>query len=206
VKYLTVLFVVLLTGCSSNNQLTPTQQMQIIEANQQTKTFEISCEAGCKVAYKDPRDQVQLPQQTNGYDVARQAISTVGGIVTTVAPWAAVGAIAVQGINKAGDHTTGSNNTATTTTTTTTTSTDSTHTPTVVNQPAPVVVNQPAPVVVTQPAPVVVNQPAPVVVTQPAPTIVNPVVVNQPTPLVVDPVIVTQPEPIVVTQPTTTTP
>lgn len=46
---------------------------------------------------------------------------------------------------------------------------DSTHTPTVVTQPAPVIVTQPAPVIVTQPAPVVVTQPAPVIVTQPAP-------------------------------------
>ena len=167
--YMYISMVALLAGCSSNNQLTPTQQMQVIEANQKQKTFEISCTQGCTASYKDPRDVVHLPQQTNGYDVAKQAINTVGSVVTTVAPWAAVGAIAVQGINKAGDHTTGSNNTATTTTT----STDSTHTPTVVNQPTPVVVNQPAPTVVTQPAPVIVNQPAPIVVTQPEPIIVT---------------------------------
>jgi hypothetical protein len=57
---------------------------------------------------------------------------------------------------------------AVTTTTTTTTDnsvrTDSTHTPTVVNQPAPLVVTQPAPITVTQPAPLVVTQPAPLVV------------------------------------------
>ncbi len=148
--------VVMLGGCSSDNQLTTTQQMQIIEANQKQKTFEISCTQGCTASYKDPRDQVQLPQQTNGYDVAKQAISTVGGVVTTVAPWAAVGAVAVQGINKAGDHVSGSNNT--TTTTTTTTSTDSTHAPTVVTQPAPIIVN---PVVVNQPEPVIVNSTTP---------------------------------------------
>jgi hypothetical protein len=49
---------------------------------------------------------------------------------------------------------------AVTTTTTTTTDnsvrTDSTHTPTVVNQPAPLVVTQPAPITVTNPAPLVV--------------------------------------------------
>ncbi|MDR2674868.1 MAG: hypothetical protein LBC18_08380 [Opitutaceae bacterium] len=37
---------------------------------------------------------------------------------------------------------------------------DSTHAPTVVEQPAPVVVEQPAPVIVTQPAPVIVTPPA----------------------------------------------
>ena len=169
-KYtITIASAFVLFGCSNSNQLTPMQQMQIIEANQKQKTFEITCTQGCTASYKDPRDQVQLPQQTNGYDVAKQAISTVGSVVTTVAPWAAVGAVAVQGINKAGDHTTGSHNV----------STDSTHAPTVVTQPAPTIVNQPAPTVVTQPAPVIVNQPAP--------TIVDPVIVNQPAPIIVQP-------------------
>ena len=182
-KYtMTIASAFVLFGCSNSNQLTPMQQMQIIEANQKQKTFEITCTQGCTASYKDPRDQVQLPQQTNGYDVAKQAISTVGSVVTTVAPWAAVGAVAVQGINKAGDHTTGSHNV----------STDSTHAPTVVTQPAPTIVNQPAPtivdpVVVTQPAPTIVNQPDPVIVNQPAPTIVDPVVVNQPAPIIVQP-------------------
>jgi hypothetical protein len=199
--FLAILPLFFTIGCTSNNALSPAQKIQILDMNAKTKTFEITCTQGCTASYKDPRDQQVLPQETNGYDVAKQAISTVGGIVTTVAPWAAVGAIAVQGINKAGDHTTGSNNTATTTTTTTTTSTDSTHTPTVVNQPAPVVVNQPAPITVTQPAPVIVNQPAPVVVTQPTPTIVDPVIVNQPPPTIVNPVVV---DPVIVNQPTPT--
>lgn len=41
---------------------------------------------------------------------------------------------------------------------------DSTHTPTVVTQPAPVVVTQPAPTVITQPAPIIVTQPPPIIV------------------------------------------
>ena len=43
---------------------------------------------------------------------------------------------------------------------------DSTHAPTVVNQPAPIVVNQPAPTIVD---PVIVTQPPPVIVTTPTP-------------------------------------
>jgi len=41
--------------------------------------------------------------------------------------------------------------------TTTTTNTDSTHAPTVVDQPAPITITQPAPIIVTQPAPVIVR-------------------------------------------------
>lgn len=52
---------------------------------------------------------------------------------------------------------------------------DSTHEPTVVNQPEPVIVNQPTPVIVN---PTVVNQPAPVIV---QPEVVAPVIVNSST-------------------------
>ena len=45
---------------------------------------------------------------------------------------------------------------------------DSTHAPTVVNQPTPTIVTQPAPTIVD---PVIVNQPAPIVVTQPVATV-----------------------------------
>lgn len=55
---------------------------------------------------------------------------------------------------------------------------DTTHAPTVVDQPAPVIVTQPDPVIVTPPDPVIVTQPDPVVVTQPSPLVVDPVVVT----------------------------
>lgn len=51
---------------------------------------------------------------------------------------------------------------------------DSTHMPTIVNQPAPLVVTQPPIQVVTQPDPIVITQPPVQVVTQPPPAVVNP--------------------------------
>lgn len=131
VRILILVGVVLLSGCSSDNALTREQKMQIVDMQSRSKTFEISCTGGCNISYKDPRDVATIPTETNGYDVASKAISTVGSVLTTVAPWAAVGAIAVQGIDKAGDHTTGSHNTTI----------DSTHTPTVVTTDKIKVVN-----------------------------------------------------------------
>ena len=58
---------------------------------------------------------------------------------------------------------------------------DSTHTPTVVTQPAPVIVNQPSPIVVNQPAPIVITQPEPIIVQTP-----DPVIVTQPPPVIVN--------------------
>jgi hypothetical protein len=155
----------ILVGCASNNSMTPEQKQAILMQHQETKTFEIECETGCKIAYKDPRDQVTLPRETNGYDVANTTIKSVTGIVTSTVPWAAVGAIAVQGINNAGNNTTYND------------SFNQTADPTVVN---PEVVNAPAPVIVN---PEIVN---PEVVTTPDPVIVNPEIVITPDPVIVE--------------------
>ena len=53
---------------------------------------------------------------------------------------------------------------------------DSTHSPTVVEQPDPTIVTQPEPTVITQPDPIFVD---PVIVEPQEPTIVDPVIVNQ---------------------------
>ena len=161
-RLISVVMLVFLAGCSSDNALTRDQKMQIVDMQSRSKTFEISCTSGCSVSYKDPRDQPVIPTETNGYDVASKAIGTVGSVLTTVAPWAAVGAVAVQGINKAGSQTTGSYNTTT----------DNTHTPAVVTTDKVQVVN---PTVVTTDKVQVVN---PVVVPTDKIQVVNPVVVT----------------------------
>lgn len=147
-KYL--LLVLFLTGCATSEQLTSTQKQALIMQQQSVKTFEIQCEQGCRVSYKDPRDKIQLPRSTNGYDVANTVIKAA----TAIAPWATVGVIATEGLKQSGTTYSGSYNT------------DSTHTPTVVNQPAPTVVTQPEPVIVE-----------PTVITSEV-QVVNPVVVG----------------------------
>lgn len=144
-KYLTLALLVmvsLMAGCAGP-QLSDAQW-----AAMHKPTMEIECESRCSVTYTDPRDRPAMP--TNGYDVANNALSSLTTIATSVAPWLAVGHIAVEGIQEAGDRI---NNNI-----------DSTHTPTVVNQPDPVVVPQPDPIVVTPPDPIVVTPPDPIVV------------------------------------------
>jgi hypothetical protein len=93
---------------------------------------------------------VLLPTATQIYSVSKQAQvgiaqsnnATTLGVSTNAAFVGLAGKIQAPGA---------------TTTTTTTTNTDSTHAPTVVNQPAPITITQPAPIIVTQPTPVIVR-------------------------------------------------
>ena len=140
---------VLAAGCASS--LSPEQQANLLQQDMQQSTLKISCSSDCDVEYRDPRDRLKLPKQTNGWDFLNTTVSTVGNVAVTAAPWAATGMIAVEGIKNAGS----SSNIADSY------NQDSTHAPTVVEQPAPTIVEQPAPVLVN---PEVVEQPAPVVV------------------------------------------
>ena len=134
-----------LVACSSN-QITAEQQAALMSEYAKQQTLQISCSGPCSLSYKDPRDKLSLPKQTNGYDVANTLINTAGSVATGAAPWAAVTGIVKTGFEHTGDNVSSSYNN------------DSTHAPVVVDQPAPVVVTAPDPVVVTAPDPVVVQQ------------------------------------------------
>lgn len=181
---LTVLAVLALAGCASNEL--SEQEMALITAQMESKTFEIECPAGCKVAYKDPRDKAQIPRNTNGWDAAIAVSGSVERLVGAAIVPAAMGAVAVEGFKAM------KNSGAITTTTTTNTSTNtrtevgdysgdysgstgdysgtqsgnagelvsdnsgSVRSP-IDNTSEPTVVNQPEPIVVDQPAPIVVQ-------------------------------------------------
>ena len=149
---LSLLGLSLLSGCASN-ALDNEQQAALLQQQASKKTLEISCDGPCKLSYQDPRDRLQLPRHTNGWDVANTVVNTAGSVALGTAPWAAVSKIAADGYDRAGGTYTNSHNQ------------DSTHTPTVVNAPDPLVVNQPDPIIIPPPAPVIVTQPEPVIVT-----------------------------------------
>lgn len=174
-----------LAGCASNEELTP-QQMALITAQIEQKTFQIDCPMGCSVAYKDPRDQVQIPRNTNGYDAMIAVAGSVERLVGAAIVPAAMGMVAVEGFRAL------ENSGAITTTTTTNTRTDtrtdvgdysgdysgstgdysgmqsgnagelvsdnsgSVRSP-IDNTSVPTVIPTPDPIVVTQPAPIVVQ-------------------------------------------------
>lgn len=141
-----------MAGCATD----PATMQAAMDAQAKARpTLAVTCPAGgCTVEYTDPRDRnVRLP--TNGWDAAMtisgQVTSLIGGAVVP----AAMGIVAVEGFRAMRGH--GAQTTTTTTDsrdmssitdshdTTTTTTTDSTHTPTVVTQPAPIVVEVPTP-------------------------------------------------------------
>lgn len=135
----------LLSGCA--NEALNSEQLALIQQQNSKKTLEFSCDGPCSLSYKDPRDKLTLPKNTNGYDVANTLLHTAGSVALGTAPWAAVSKIASDGYNRAGGTYNNSYNQAT----------DSTHTPTVVNAPDPVIVTAPDPVIVTTPDPIVIN-------------------------------------------------
>lgn len=162
-RYLIAVPIVIgLSGCASFGKADISEK--VIDAQiraAERPTLSITCpQAGCvigNVTYTDPRANPGLKLPTNGWDVVNNAVSTLGGVANAAIVPAAMGTMAIKGFQalrdvKAGD-------TITTTTTTDSHAVDSTHTPTVVTQPAPLVVEQPAPLVVQ-------------------PQVVNPVVVN----------------------------
>lgn len=130
----------LLAGCSTP----PMSAEQITAMN--PDTLRIDCEAGCSVAYTDPRDRPQMP--TNGWDTANRAIDAAAGVITSTAPWAAVTLTGLKGIKDAGstDNRVDSSVRTDSSDNRVDNSTDSTHTPTVVEQPEPTVVQQPSPI------------------------------------------------------------
>jgi hypothetical protein len=95
---------------------------------------------------------------TNGWDVATSAINATAGVVSSTAPWAAIGITAAKGITNAGDRS--DNRVDDNSDNSDNRTFDSTHEPTVVTQPEPTVITQPDPIILTQPEPIII-QPEP---------------------------------------------
>lgn len=114
------LLVLSITACSSTGQLTADQRYKLIAEYSSKKTFEISCETGCTVSYKDPRDQLALPNNTNGWDVAKEGVKVLGGVATAVAPFVALTGVVEAGFKAAGNNVSGSYNSSSTESTNTT--------------------------------------------------------------------------------------
>jgi len=148
-KLLLLLPIAILAGCST--VLTDRQ----IEA-MNTPTLTLNCTTGCSASYTDPRDRPKMP--TNGWDVANTAISSTAGVITSTAPWAAIGITAAKGITNASDRSDNSDNSVDDNSNNSDNRTfDSTHEPTIVNQPEPIIMNQPEPIILTQPEPIIVQ-------------------------------------------------
>ncbi|WP_136678626.1 hypothetical protein [Neptunomonas sp. XY-337] len=139
-----------LAGCASNEPISA-NQLELIKSQMAQSTLRAHCPSGCDITYKDPRDKLHVPRQTNGWDFANNVVNKSVGI----APWAAVTKIAADGFKAAGHNTSNSYNSD---------SVDSSHDGDLINDSSSHVDSTAPPTVIEQPAPVIVNQPTPVIV------------------------------------------
>lgn len=86
-----------LAGCQST-ELT-TQEVALIQAQMTRNTLEINCPAGCKVNYRDPRDQVVLPHKVG----AAEAFRDVGIALVGQAPVLGMYGLGVRALDSLSD-------------------------------------------------------------------------------------------------------
>ena len=88
-----VMVLALVAGCASTD-MTP-QELALVQAQMEQQTLQIYCPKGCKVKYRDPRDTVQIPRRTNGWDATISVASSVERILSgAIVP----AAMAYQGV------------------------------------------------------------------------------------------------------------
>lgn len=85
-----------LMGCSTPG-LTP-QEVGIINAQIQQQTLTIKCSEGCEFSYKDPRDNVAIPRQTNGWDATIAATGSLERMVSGAVPIVGMGYLGVEAV------------------------------------------------------------------------------------------------------------
>lgn len=79
-RALLAVLVLALAGCASQ-EMTP-QEVAIIQAQMEQQTLQIDCPSGCSIKYRDPRDTVQIPRRTNGWDATISVASSVERMLT----------------------------------------------------------------------------------------------------------------------------
>lgn len=168
-KSLTITLIALILASCASNELSE-QEMALVQAQMEQQTLTVECPAGCTVSYRDPRDQVTIPRNTNGWDALIAVQNSIERTLNSAFPIVGMGYLGVEAVKALGE--TGNSSTVTTTNTDrsvgdysgessgnagqqyTDTSgrinsdDDYTHEPNVVNQPEPVIVDQPEPIIV----------------------------------------------------------
>lgn len=84
----------LLVGCGSTGM--SEQEFALVQAQMARNTLEIDCPSGCTVNYRDPRDQIQLPQQQTWAGAFRD----VGVALVGQAPVLGLTGVGVYAIDK----------------------------------------------------------------------------------------------------------
>lgn len=97
-KLIIVLAAMLALFACASGELSP-QELALVQAQMQSKTLTIDCPAGCSVAYRDPRDQVQLPRRTNGWDALIATGQSAERLVTGAVPVLGMGYLGREAIH-----------------------------------------------------------------------------------------------------------
>ena len=98
-----ILAMVLLSACSLSPEevALKNKELEIYAAAMAKPT--IICTNGCE--YTDPRRNISLAKETNGWDFANTLVKTTANVAMTAVPYAALGVVAVEGIKNSGGNT-----------------------------------------------------------------------------------------------------
>jgi hypothetical protein len=97
------LTMVLLSACSLSPEEVElkNKELEIYAAAMAKPT--LKCTSGCE--YTDPRRNIALAKETNGWDFANTLVKTTANVAMTAVPYAALGVVAVEGIKSSGGNT-----------------------------------------------------------------------------------------------------
>ncbi|MDO6489289.1 hypothetical protein Q4503_16460 [Colwellia sp. 6_MG-2023] len=98
-----IISMVLLSACSLSPEevALKNKELEIYAAAMAKPT--IICTSGCE--YTDPRRNITLAKETNGWDFANTLVKTTANVAMTAVPYAALGVVAVEGIKSSGGNT-----------------------------------------------------------------------------------------------------
>jgi hypothetical protein len=98
-----ILTMVLLSACSLSPEevALKNKELEIYAAAMAKPT--IICTSGCE--YTDPRRNISLAKETNGWDFANTLVKTTANVAMSAVPYAALGVVAVEGIKNSGGNT-----------------------------------------------------------------------------------------------------
>jgi hypothetical protein len=98
-----IISMVLLSACSLSPEevALKNKELEIYAAAMAKPT--IICTNGCE--YTDPRRNITLAKETNGWDFANTLVKTTANVAMTAVPYAALGVVAVEGIKSSGGNT-----------------------------------------------------------------------------------------------------
>lgn len=96
-KYLIVIAMAAILAACAGQPLSQ-QEAALIQAQMEQQTLTVDCPAGCSVSYRDPRDTVQIPRHTNGWDATIAVGQSLERVVSGAVPVIGMGYLGVEAV------------------------------------------------------------------------------------------------------------